>query len=128
VSARQQSLGRSVWQQDGVRDATVVVDHHVQVLPSGMRVAVSYLDAERTFARSPETPEPFDVQVNQLARGRVLIPMDVGTRLCRATRKAGAPQDPPDRRGRTAQYRREPHGAPARLRAQLDDLLFRLDR
>ena len=115
-------------QHDGVRQAAVVVDHHVQVLPSRMPAAIPDIGAEHAFAWLPETSQPFDVKVDQSTWLGVLIALSVGPRLRSAAGDAATLEYPPDRRRRPAKQRRQPRRAPARAGTQLEDLLFGSDR
>ena len=77
-------------QQHGVRETAVVIDHDVQVLPTGVPVAIADVGAERAFARLPETPEAFDVEMDQASGLGVLVATDISTGLRRTTRDTGA--------------------------------------
>ena len=71
-----------------VRHHDPAVDHHVDVVPAGVTVALADLVAEDALARLPETAQPFDVEMDQIARLGVLVAVGIGTRLRRATRDA----------------------------------------
>jgi len=106
-------------------EAGVVVDGHVRVRPADPVAALRAV-TEDALSDVPEPTQLLDVEVHQLARRVVLIP--IGRRSWQASlaRAVIPPKHPPDRGRRSTQRRRQRTRPPPSVQAKLDDLLLRL--
>src|SRR6478736_6424061 len=105
----------------------MVIHGDVDIAPAGA-VAPTNPVLEDAFADLPEPAPLLDVQMRQLTRRGVLIPIRRRPRLTLGTRAAVPYQHPPDRRRRPAQRRRQTARPPPSPAAQLNDLRLSLRR